>query len=142
MSLPTRLRAGEPIAMQAGWGDCRQATEAALYGIVPNCSRRQWEANADEVHRRLLPKRNASSVTQGKPEWADAEVTQDVWLVSNSPNPVANRTHAVSLMKAGPPQCRFILTEPPARPICCGAPLMDGSWCPAHPRLVHVRSHG
>jgi len=31
-------------------------------------------------------------------------------------------------MRVGHRQCRFILNEPPARPICCGAPVADGSW--------------
>ena len=51
----------------------------------------------------------------------------------------AERSHAVSLMRVGHRQCRFILNESPARPICCGAPAADGSWCPAHRRLVYMQ---
>jgi hypothetical protein len=54
-------------------------------------------------------------------------------------NHLPDRPHAISLMKAGPRQCRFILNDPPARPLCCGAPVTDGSWCPSHRRLVYAR---
>jgi hypothetical protein len=57
-------------------------------------------------------------------------------LAEPSPN------HKVSLMRAGYGQCRFLVTEHPARPLCCGAPTLgEGSWCPWHRRVVYARPH-
>ena len=55
-------------------------------------------------------------------------------LAEPSPN------HKVSLTRAGYGQWGFLVTEPPARPLCCGAPTLgEGSWCPWHPRVVYAR---
>ena len=48
--------------------------------------------------------------------------------------------HKVALMKAGYGQCRFIVSEPEARPICCGAATdQRSSWCAWHRRIVYIR---
>jgi hypothetical protein len=48
--------------------------------------------------------------------------------------------HKTPLIKAGYGQCRFLVSEPPAGAICCGAPTEDGSsWCTWHRRVVYVK---
>ena len=51
-----------------------------------------------------------------------------------SPLAAPSPKHKISLIKAGYGQCRFLVSEPPARPVCCGAPTEDGR------RLVHLAS--
>jgi hypothetical protein len=46
--------------------------------------------------------------------------------------------HAVALIKVRDGQCRFIVTEPTRRAICCGAPTSGGSWCAFHRRIVYT----
>ena len=51
--------------------------------------------------------------------------------------PPPDRKHAVSLMRIGPAQCRFIISEPANKPIFCGAPTNGCSWCAWHRGIVY-----
>ncbi len=47
------------------------------------------------------------------------------------------RSHAVSILAAGPHQCRFIVEDGVVPAICCGAPTpVASSWCNEHLRIV------
>jgi hypothetical protein len=47
------------------------------------------------------------------------------------------RSHAVSILDAGPHQCRFIVKDGIVPAICCGAPTpLASSWCNEHLRIV------
>jgi hypothetical protein len=47
------------------------------------------------------------------------------------------RSHAVSILDAGPHQCRFIVKDGIVPAICCGAPTpLASSWCDGHLRIV------
>src|SRR5215207_1932192 len=52
-------------------------------------------------------------------------------------DPPPDRKHAVSLMRIGPAQCRFIISEPAKKPIFCGAPTNGCSWCAWHRGIVY-----
>jgi hypothetical protein len=58
----------------------------------------------------------------------------------SSTDPQAPRPqHAVALISAGLAQCRFIVSEPNAPAMCCGASTDGGSWCEWHRGLVYER---
>jgi len=53
----------------------------------------------------------------------------DVSISLAEPSP----KHRVALIKAAYGQCRFIVSEPGARVVCCGASTQRGSsWCAWH----------
>jgi hypothetical protein len=52
-------------------------------------------------------------------------------------DPPPDRKHAVSLMRIGHAQCRFIISEPQQKPIFCGAPTNGCSWCAWHRGIVY-----
>ena len=60
----------------------------------------------------------------------------DVSISLAEPSP----KHRVALIKADYGQCRFIVGEPGARVMCCGASTQRGSnWCAWHRGIVYVR---
>jgi hypothetical protein len=64
-------------------------------------------------------------------------------LSMTADNPKAgppSRKHAVQLIEVGYAQCRFIVSEPSAPALCCGAPTDGGSWCEWHRQVVYESS--
>ena len=51
--------------------------------------------------------------------------------------PPPDRKHAVSLMRIGRAQCRFIISGPEEKPMFCGAPTNRCSWCASHRSVVY-----
>ena len=58
-------------------------------------------------------------------------------LPTDSPEPAPQ--NRVPLLRVGPRQCRFIVSDGATDAVCCGAPTAEqSSWCPWHERIVYT----